>query len=59
MEIISVDTVKGTFKVKIHGGELHLGKSEGSIKELPLHTHTFDGIKKAFGADIYKVPPLT
>lgn len=58
MEIINVDTVKWTFKIKIHGGELHLGKSEGMTKELPLHTSSFDGIKKAFGPDIYKVPDI-
>ena len=58
MEIVAIDDKKGTFTVKIHGGELDLGKSEWATKELPIHKNAIDSIKKAFGEKIYKVPNI-
>lgn len=58
IEIIAIDTTKWTFKIKFHGGELNLGKSEWIVKELPIHPDSFAGIKKHFGPNIYKVPDI-
>ncbi|MCX6823849.1 MAG: hypothetical protein NT085_01880 [candidate division SR1 bacterium] len=57
-EIIHIDEAKGTFKIKFHGGELGLGKSEGATKELPINTSSLAGLKKAFGDTLYKVPDM-
>lgn len=58
MEITHVDTDKWTFKVKIRGWELRLGKSEWATKELPMTSESLESIKKAFSRDIYKVPDM-
>jgi len=59
MEIINVDENKWTFKVKIHGGELHLGKADWAVKEMPINTASIDSIEKAFGSKIYKLPDIS
>lgn len=59
MEITHIDQDKWTFKVKIHGGELRLGKSEWVTKELRMNVSSLTDITKAFGDKIYKMPDIT
>jgi len=55
LEIVEINELKWTFKVKVHGGELKLWGSEWKTKELAMNASSFEDIRKNFG-DIYKLP---
>jgi hypothetical protein len=56
MEIIAIDEKKGSFTVKLFGGESLLGKYEGVTKQLPLNPSSLDSIASIFGSKLYKLP---
>ena len=58
MEISNINKDKWTFTLNFHGGELRLGKAEWASKELPMTMESIQGIKDAFGDNIYKLPDM-
>lgn len=56
MEIVDINSDKETFTVKIHWGELRLGKNEWAKREFSMNGQTLSTIKSIFWEAIYKIP---